>query len=122
MTTSRRAAATERRRRRLLVVDDEEGIRTLAARALRARGYDVALAGSADDAASAIAASGPPALIVTDLSMPGTSGADFARAMLAAHAAVRVLVISGYADVELRRRPRDRAAPRSSSSRSRRAR
>ena len=87
--------------RRLLVVDDEEGIRMVAARALRARGYEVELAASADDATSAIAAHGPPDLIVTDLSMPGTSGAAFARAMLAAHAQVRVLVVSGYSDVEL---------------------
>jgi signal transduction histidine kinase len=87
--------------RRVLVVDDEEGVRMVAARALKARGYDVELAASADDATSAIAAIGPPDLIVTDLSMPGTSGATFARAMLAAHAAVRVLVVSGYADEEL---------------------
>ena len=33
--------------------------------------------------------------------MPGTSGATFARATVAAHPAVRVLVVSGYADVEL---------------------
>jgi signal transduction histidine kinase len=87
--------------RRLLVVDDEEAIRLLVARALRGRGYDVALAASADEASSAIAAVGPPDLIVTDLSMPGTSGAAFARAMLAAHAGVRVLVVSGYADEQL---------------------
>jgi signal transduction histidine kinase/CheY-like chemotaxis protein len=87
--------------RRVLVVDDEEGVRTVAARALKARGFDVALAASADDATSAIEASGPPDVIVTDLSMPGTSGATFARAMVAAHASVRVLVVSGYADEEL---------------------
>ena len=33
--------------------------------------------------------------------MPGTPGATFARAMLAEHPAVRVLVVSGYADVDL---------------------
>jgi two-component system cell cycle sensor histidine kinase/response regulator CckA len=85
----------------VLVVDDEEGVRMVAARALKARGYDVELAASADDATSAIAAVGAPDLIVTDLSMPGMSGATFARAMLAVHAGVRVLVVSGYADEEL---------------------
>jgi signal transduction histidine kinase/CheY-like chemotaxis protein len=87
--------------RRVLVVDDEEGVRIVAARALKSRGYDVELAASADDATSAIAAVGPPDVIVTDLSMPGMPGATFARAMLAAHASVRVLVVSGYADEEL---------------------
>jgi signal transduction histidine kinase len=87
--------------RRVLVVDDEEGVRMVAARALKARGYDVDLCASADDATSAIEAHGPPDLVVTDLSMPGMSGATFARAMLAAHAALRVLVVSGYATEEL---------------------
>jgi signal transduction histidine kinase len=87
--------------RRLLVVDDEEGVRKVAARALRARGFEVALAASADEALRAIAASGLPDVVVTDLSMPGMSGATFARALLADHPAVRVLVVSGYADEEL---------------------
>jgi CheY-like chemotaxis protein len=46
--------------RRLLVVDDEEGVRRMAAHALRDAGYDVEVAASADDAAGAIAAGGPP--------------------------------------------------------------
>jgi signal transduction histidine kinase len=92
-----RAEAT----RRVLVVDDEEGVRMVAARALKARGFEVALAASADEATLAIAAGGAPDLVVTDLSMPGTSGDDFARATLASHPTVRVLVVSGYADVEL---------------------
>jgi signal transduction histidine kinase len=87
--------------RRVLVVDDEEGVRMVAARALKKHGFAVAVAASADEATRAIAANGPPDVVVTDLSMPGTSGATFARATLAAHAAVRVLVVSGYADVEL---------------------
>ena len=87
--------------RRVLVVDDEQGVRMVAERALKKRGYDVTLAASADEATRAIAASGPPDLVVTDLSMPGTSGATFARATVAAHPDVRVLVVSGYADVEL---------------------
>jgi nitrogen-specific signal transduction histidine kinase/CheY-like chemotaxis protein len=87
--------------RRLLFVDDEEAVRVLGARILRSRGYDVALAASADEASRMIAETGAPDLVVTDLSMPGTSGAAFARATLAAHPAVRVLVCSGYADEDL---------------------
>jgi two-component system cell cycle sensor histidine kinase/response regulator CckA len=94
-------AAASGAARRVLVVDDEEGVRMVAARALETRGYQVALAASADEATRVIAASGPPDVVVTDFSMPGTSGATFARVTLAAHAAVRVLVVSGYADVDL---------------------
>jgi signal transduction histidine kinase/CheY-like chemotaxis protein len=101
--TARRLAAapSATSARRLLVVDDEEGVRLVASRALRARGYEVMLAASADEGAQLIAAHGPPDLVVTDLSMPGTHGAVFARAVLAAHPRVRVLVVSGYSDEEL---------------------
>jgi signal transduction histidine kinase len=89
-------------KRRLLVVDDEEAVRLVAARVLRARGFDVTVYASADEAMRAIDAALLPDLIVTDLSMPGTSGAVFARRMLAAYETLRVLVISGFgADVEL---------------------
>jgi DNA-binding NarL/FixJ family response regulator len=61
----------------------------------------VTLAASADEGTQLIAAHGPPDLVVTDLSMPGTHGAAFARAVLAAHPSVRVLIVSGYTDEEL---------------------
>ena len=81
---------------RLLIVDDDEPLRLLAARSLRALGHDVDVASSADRAMRAIASHGAPDVLVTDLSMPGMSGAVFASKMLAAHAALRVLIISGY--------------------------
>jgi two-component system cell cycle sensor histidine kinase/response regulator CckA len=93
---ARRAGA-----RRVLIVDDDEAIRKVAARVLRARGCDVEVAASGDEGLRVIAESGAPDLIVTDLSMPGTSGATFARGALAAHADVRVLVVTGYADEDL---------------------
>jgi signal transduction histidine kinase/CheY-like chemotaxis protein len=87
--------------RRVLFVDDEEAVRVLGARVLRGRGYDVSLAASGDEATRMIAEAGPPDLVVTDLSMPGMSGAVFARATLKAHPTLRVLVVSGYADEDL---------------------
>ncbi len=87
--------------RRVLIVDDDEAIRKVAARVLRARGCDVEVAASSDEGLRLMAESGAPDLIVTDLSMPGTSGATFARGALAAHADVRVLVVTGYVDEDL---------------------
>jgi signal transduction histidine kinase/CheY-like chemotaxis protein len=87
--------------RRVLIVDDDEAIRKVTARVLRARGCDVEVAASGDEGLRMIAESGAPDLIVTDLSMPGTSGATFARGALAAHADVRVLVVTGYVDEDL---------------------
>ncbi|HEX4403825.1 MAG TPA: ATP-binding protein [Polyangia bacterium] len=87
--------------RRVLIVDDDEAIRKVAARVLSARGCDVEVAASGEEGLRVLAASGAPDLIVTDLSMPGTSGATFARGALAAHADVRVLVVTGYVDEDL---------------------
>jgi signal transduction histidine kinase len=83
--------------RRLLVVDDEDAVRLVAARVLRGASYDVEAASSAEEALRAIEARGAPDVVVTDLSMPGMSGVDLARRLLGAHAALRVLLISGYA-------------------------
>ncbi|AME27324.1 response regulator [Burkholderia sp. PAMC 26561] len=62
----------------ILIVDDDHGILTAWRRLLRAEGYRVEIADSGE--AGLIAADKVrPDLIVTDLSMPGMSGAEFCR-------------------------------------------
>jgi len=61
---------------RVLVVDDEENVRVLFSRALKAEGYDVGTAESAEEALSLIRAS-PPAAVLLDLKMPYVNGAGF---------------------------------------------
>ena len=81
---------------RLLVVDDDSQVNKLITNALLSRGYEV---DAAVDATSAIASitSMHPALIITDLTMPGMSGIELCR--LVRHTSnVPVIVISGTSD------------------------
>jgi two-component system, OmpR family, KDP operon response regulator KdpE len=58
---------------RVLVVDDEPQIRRALAINLRARGYQVDLAASGEEALKAVADQ-PPDVVVLDLSLPGIDG------------------------------------------------
>lgn len=60
---------------RVLVVDDEPAIRRTLRANLAARGYDVAVAGSGDEALQ-LAAERPPQLVILDLMLPGLSGLE----------------------------------------------
>ncbi len=65
-------------RRRALVIDDSPATRGYLERFLATRGYDVALAESAEDGA-AQALESPPDLILSDMEMGGLSGVQLCR-------------------------------------------
>lgn len=69
---------------RLLLVDDEPLILATFKHGLRARGYDVATAGSGD-AALDRAASAPFDLAILDVRMPGMSGLELGQLLLKRH-------------------------------------
>jgi len=78
---------------RILIVDDEEVVRHLFALALGAR-YDCMTAGNAQEALALLAAQ-PFALVITDVQMPGLSGIELLRKIVADFADVAVIVVSG---------------------------
>jgi len=84
-----------------LVVDDDPGVRMCTADVLADMGYEVVEAASAEQALRALESGVVPALLVTDHLMSGMSGSDLAREVVARHPHTRVIVVSGYADVEL---------------------
>ena len=84
-----------------LVVDDDAGVRMCTADVLADMGYEVVEADSAEEALLAVEGGLAPALVVTDHLMPGMSGSALAREVVARHPQVRVVVVSGYADVAL---------------------
>ena len=83
---------------RILVVDDEPQILRALRINLRARGYDVEVAGSGATALKAAAAH-PPDLVVLDLGLPDLDGTEVIRG-LRGWTAVPIIVLSGRAGSE----------------------
>jgi CheY-like chemotaxis protein len=93
----------------VVLVDDDDGVRQFAAAALRERGYEVRA--FADGAAALrllaepltagdpFAAREPaPAILLTDVVMPGIDGKELAARIRQLRPALPVLYISGYSD------------------------
>ncbi len=80
------------RRVRILLVDDEVAIQRAVVPLLRARGYDVDVAGTGADALK-IFADRPAELIVLDLGLPDLEGTEVCR-RVRAQSAVPILVLS----------------------------
>jgi PAS domain S-box-containing protein len=84
---------------RILFLDDEEPIVLLASRMLNRLGYKVEAHTRAADALAEFRARPTEFdLVLTDLSMPGASGMDFARNVLAVRPDVPVIMTTGYID------------------------
>jgi CheY-like chemotaxis protein len=89
----------------VLVVEDEPSIRSLACEMLQAHGYATLDAASAEEALGlAVRHEGPIHLLLTDVVMPGISGAALAERFNAVRPGARVLLMSGYAGDDLARR------------------
>jgi PAS domain S-box-containing protein len=96
-------AVTPRGRERILLVDDEEPVRDVTRRILERLGYEVELASGAEQARRVVAVTGCPDLLVTDVIMPGESGAQLAESLLMRCPGLPVLFISGFTGDELQR-------------------
>jgi PAS domain S-box-containing protein len=86
---------------RILYVDDEEPLVFLAERMMKRIGHSCVGCTSPQDALDAFRAS-PMAfdIVVTDLTMPGMTGFEFARAVLDVRCDMPVVMTSGYARAE----------------------
>ncbi len=82
----------------VLVVEDDETLRDALAETLTLAGYRV-LSAADSQAAFAIMERDVPALIVTDVQMPGEDGISFLRRLRAARHGMPVLVMTAYGSV-----------------------
>jgi len=90
--------------RRILYVDDEEALVFLATRKLEHMGYKVSGFTDAENALREFRLRPDDFdLVVTDVSMPGMSGLELARELIAVRANIPIIVTSGYV------RPEDEA-------------
>ena len=86
---------------RILFVEDEDAVRGIAARLLRARGYEVIEAASGEEALElAELHAGQIDLMISDVVMPGMQGPDLLKQARQYLAGAPVMFISGYAEAE----------------------
>ncbi len=81
----------------ILIIDDEEPIRRLLALYLSDE-YTCVTAGSADEA-TALLASSSFNLVMTDITMPGTSGIELCQYIQQAYPETVVIMVSGMTDI-----------------------
>ena len=81
----------------LLIVDDEEQILALVERVLSDQGYECLTASNAA-AARQVLEETPVALVLSDVTMPGESGMDFTREVLATYPDTAVVMVTGLDD------------------------
>jgi two-component system cell cycle sensor histidine kinase/response regulator CckA len=86
---------------RILFVEDEDAVRGVAAKLLRARGYEVIEAASGEEALElAEQYAGKIDLMISDVVMPGMQGPDLLKHARIYLAGAPVMFISGYAEAE----------------------
>jgi DNA-binding response OmpR family regulator len=89
-------------RHRILIVDDERSIADTLAIILSKAGYD-ALAAYSGESAVAVARMITPALIVSDIQMPGMDGISAALEIRKLLPDCRIILFSGYPESHTRR-------------------
>lgn len=85
--------------RRILVVDDEESIQRSLESVLRDEGFDVSLAGSAEDAIKKIEADAPD-IVLLDIWLPGKDGLQLLEEVRPRYPGLPVVVMSGHGTIE----------------------
>jgi len=83
----------------ILLVEDEEGLRSLNARGLRSRGYNVIEASNGVEALEALdAENGAVDLVVSDVVMPEMDGPTLLKTMRERNPDLKIIFVSGYAE------------------------
>jgi signal transduction histidine kinase/FixJ family two-component response regulator len=85
---------------KILLVDDEEGIRRVLGISLEDSGYEVLTAENGDQAL-AMFRRAKPAIVMTDIKMPGMDGIELLQKIKQEDPDTEVIMISGHGDMEL---------------------
>jgi two-component system response regulator RegA len=83
---------------RFLIVDDDETFSRVLSRAIKRRGYETAVAGSAEQALEMLQTFTPD-LATLDLKMDGASGITLIPRLKALNPDIKILILTGYASI-----------------------
>ena len=84
----------------ILLVDDEEGIRKVLGISLQDAGYEVFTAANGDEALNVFRAN-RPAIVLTDIKMPGMDGIELLQKIKRESADTEVIMLTGHGDLDL---------------------
>ncbi len=84
----------------VLVVDDEPPVRELLKTQLAYLGFSGRATGDADEALGFAGGDHPPALVLLDIEMPGTSGLQLLRRIKEINVDIQVVMVSGLHDLD----------------------
>lgn len=83
---------------KILFVEDEDSVRTFGFRALKRKGFEVTPCNSAENALDLLNKGEKFNLMITDMVMPGMSGADLAKEVKKMHPDIKIILASGYSE------------------------
>jgi putative two-component system response regulator len=86
---------------KILIVDDDEIVRRTTSRQLTSRGYACVEAASADQARTVLDAEQDVAAVLCDIRMPGASGIDLLRQLIADFPDLAVVMMTGVDDPQV---------------------
>lgn len=95
---SHTAAAKGSRPARILFVEDEDSVRAFGVRALRKKGYEVVDSNSAENALDILQQDSNFDLLLTDMVLPGLSGAQLTNKVKEKLPSLAVILASGYSE------------------------
>lgn len=83
---------------RILFVEDEDSVRTFAVRALKKKGYDIISCNSSENALEHLETDNKFDLLLTDMMLPGISGAELAKIVREKIPGIKIIIASGYSE------------------------
>ena len=83
---------------RILFVEDEDSVRTFAVRALKKKGYDIISCNSSENALEHLETDTKFDLLLTDMMLPGISGAELAKIVREKIPGIKIIIASGYSE------------------------
>ena len=88
--------------RDILIIDDEEDIRMLVAGILEDEGYQTSIAANSDAALAALESGPPPALLILDIWLQGSTldGMELLNLLRRSHPDLPIIMISGHGNIE----------------------
>ena len=83
---------------KILLVDDEDGVRLVASRVLKSKGFVVTECANAEQALDVLEHNADFDLLLTDMIMPGMDGETLIKTVRKTHPNIKSLLMSGYSE------------------------